>query len=98
MDALVFIEEKDGEGGGIDEFLDLVLAEVAEESGLLVQPVCFIDDQPAEGVGRSRCEGPGADEEIGDARFLQGAGEFRLIDGTRGAVLGDILRGKVPIR
>jgi hypothetical protein len=33
VDALVFIEEEDREGGGIDEFLDLVFAEIAEEAG-----------------------------------------------------------------
>lgn len=74
MNALVLIEEKDGEGGGINELLNLVLAEIAEEAGFLVEAMGFIDDEPTEAVGGCIGEGPGADEKIGDARFFQGAG------------------------
>ena len=51
MDPLVLIKKEDGEGGGIDELLDLVFTEITEESGFLVQAVGLIDDEPLERVG-----------------------------------------------
>ena len=97
MNALVLIEEKDCEGGGINQLLNLILAEIAEEAGFLVEAMGFIYDESAEAVGGCIGEGPGADEEIGDARFFQGAGEFCLVDGTRCAVLGDIFCCEIAV-
>ena len=51
MDTLVLIKEEDGEGGGIAEFLGLVLAEIAEEAGFLVKAVGFIAMVTEVGLG-----------------------------------------------
>ena len=70
MDTLIFIEKEDGKVGCIDEFLDLIFPEIAEESGFLVQAMGFIDDEPLKCVGGSFCECTRANEEIGNAGFL----------------------------
>jgi hypothetical protein len=44
-DFLVFVEEEDGRAGGLDDFLDLVFAQVAVEAGLFVEAVGFVDDK-----------------------------------------------------
>ena len=97
MDPLVLIEEEDGERGGVDEFLDLVFAEMAEESGFLVQSVGFVDDESAKGIGGCLRERPRTDEQIGDAGFLEGLRELALVDGARSAVLGHILGDKTAV-
>lgn len=44
MNALVLIEEKDCEGGGINQLLNLILAEIAENTEFLVEAIGFIYD------------------------------------------------------
>ena len=90
-------EEEDGEGGCMDEFLDLIFTEIAEESGFLGQAVGFIDDESLEGIRRCFRESPGADEEIGNAGFPQCAGELVLVDVTGSAVLSDILGDQLAV-
>jgi hypothetical protein len=94
VNALILIEEEDGEGGGVDEFLDLVFTEIAEEAGFLVQAMGFVNDESAEGVGARLRKGSRADEKIGDTGFLEGLRELVLVDSSRSAVFRHILGDK----
>src|SRR5690606_5529518 len=49
---LVVVDEEDRAMGASDQLSDLVLAQVAVESRLQVEPVGLVDDQGAEGVRR----------------------------------------------
>jgi hypothetical protein len=55
---LVLVEEEDGDVGGVDELLDLVVAQVLVEPRLLVQPVRLVDDEGPEGAGSAVVNAP----------------------------------------
>ena len=90
-DALVFVDEEDDALGGFDQFLDLVLAEVAVEPALLVQAVGFVDDQHVEGVGLGLDETAGAGEHVGEAAAGDGAHQPGFVDLAWRGVLGHVL-------
>ena len=89
-DFLVFVEEKYGCAGGMDDFLDLVFAQVAVEAGLFVEAVRFVDDEAVVGVFGDLGEFTAAEEEGVVTGFGESAQEFAFVNFARGGVFGDV--------
>ena len=90
-DPLVLVDEEDAELGGLDDLLDLVLAQVLIHPGFLVQAMGLIDDQCVERVGLRVGVRAGVPEEVGDVGLLEGPGELALVDGAGRRVPGHVL-------
>src|SRR5664280_745728 len=65
-DALIVIDEEDRATSGDDQFLDLVLTQVAVQPRLLVEAVRLIDDQHTKGVWLSARERARAGKKVAD--------------------------------
>lgn len=95
---LILVQEEHGGAGGVDDLLDLVLAQVGEQAALCIQPVGLVRQDGVERVGGGIDEAAGAAEHGIDALSLHRAFEPDDVDLPRGAVLAHIGRGQAVSR
>src|SRR5690606_35547973 len=88
---LVVIREKDRAIGASDQLRYLVLAQVAVEPRLEVEPVSFIDDEGVEGTWRGVDEASRAAEQACDLRATEVPGQALLIHGPRRRISRHVL-------
>src|SRR5690606_4309542 len=78
--ALILVDEKYRAFSRIDDFLDLVLAEIGIKAGLLVQPVSLVDDQRVQAVRRALRVSARPFEEVRDMSLREPSGQLALED------------------